>query len=311
MKRFFYFGCSFTHFGWPTWGDMIAIDLMNHHGFHEAYNYGRGGACNTFILNQLNDCIDKHNITDDDMVAVSWTTVHRQSWLGVDLNTVDHMNDGLIHWHTSGEYQQNYLIDSLPIKEKQLYAWGVYSTLQARSMFHKLVKPNYEMRLTHRPFRDDDEQLGNKVKFDKAVGGYKFADYYYDFESVQRERFQEFADLPRWKCELKNTDRDDRAKRIPENYNYHPDWLVSEYVPGHPDPTMHFEMAKQFHDFHPDTAKLVEHFHESLVNDWKKVAKKNPTNAKEFRQIYNKLEDKFWWPEKSIEYGLQCGSPQH
>ena len=312
MKRFFYFGCSFTNFGWPTWGDLIAIDLINHHGFDYAVNYGRGGACNTFILNQLNDCLDTNDITDEDIFAVSWSTMNRQSWLGVDLNP-NVPTTGKIHWHTAGEYIQNNVIQSTGIKEKNFWPLGVHSTLQAYTMFHKLVKPTYEMRLSHRPFVVDDSQLNRQVSYDFAMGDFEMSDHptYIQVENLMRDRFKKFVNLPKWLNESKDVTTPGPPKRIPENFNYHPEWLQCEFIPGHPDIYMHFNMASRFHDFHPDTVKLVDDFIYKHIQDFKKVNERNPKNHAEWRKYYSEMGDqRFFWPDEISNYGIKQGSPQ-
>jgi hypothetical protein len=46
-KRCFSFGCSYTNHCWVTWADFVGSN------FDIYINFGRGGASNTFIMNQV------------------------------------------------------------------------------------------------------------------------------------------------------------------------------------------------------------------------------------------------------------------
>lgn len=72
-KRFFAFGCSFTRYFWPSWSDIIALDL----DINEYFNYGRGGAGNHYIANTIMQAAIDQKITSEDLVIVCWTNVFR------------------------------------------------------------------------------------------------------------------------------------------------------------------------------------------------------------------------------------------
>ena len=71
MKRFFSFGCSFTHYIWPTWADILG----KQYDYYE--NWGRMGVGNFYILNSLVECHLKNQITRDDVIGIMWTNIHR------------------------------------------------------------------------------------------------------------------------------------------------------------------------------------------------------------------------------------------
>lgn len=71
-KRFFSFGCSFTHYLWPTWADIIGQEIP----YYE--NWGMGGAGNQFIFNSIIECNLRHQFTEDDLVIVMWTSCSRE-----------------------------------------------------------------------------------------------------------------------------------------------------------------------------------------------------------------------------------------
>lgn len=72
-KRFFAFGCSWTHFVWPTWARIIADDLAI-----PFENWGVTGAGNQVIQSRLVECDLRNNLTDSDLVIVEWTSWSRE-----------------------------------------------------------------------------------------------------------------------------------------------------------------------------------------------------------------------------------------
>lgn len=72
-KRFFSFGCSFTQHLWPTWSDIIALDL----GI-PFQNWGKTGAGNAAIQSRIVECDFENDFTSDDLVIVVWTGWNRE-----------------------------------------------------------------------------------------------------------------------------------------------------------------------------------------------------------------------------------------
>lgn len=66
------FGCSFTHYVWPTWADILG-------NYADDYkNYGRSGVGNYYIFYNLMHFIVNHKHTENDLIAVSWTNFCRE-----------------------------------------------------------------------------------------------------------------------------------------------------------------------------------------------------------------------------------------
>lgn len=72
-KRLFTFGCSFTHYFWSTWPEIIAYDLEI-----PLYNYGQSGAGNQYISNMVSQADSTYKFNEDDLVIISWTNVARE-----------------------------------------------------------------------------------------------------------------------------------------------------------------------------------------------------------------------------------------
>lgn len=91
MSRLFTFGCSFTKYKWDTWADILGNQ------FDSYKNYGKGGAGNLYILNQLTQSYLRDNINANDTVAIMWSTTYRE----------DRFVKGT--WNTPGNvYNSNY-----------------------------------------------------------------------------------------------------------------------------------------------------------------------------------------------------------
>jgi hypothetical protein len=100
-KRFFAFGCSFTQYIWPTWADIIAQEIP------KSYNYGLGGSSNVLMYLSLIEAHQKHRITSDDLVIITWTNCARED---------RYLNRG---WHTPGNI---YTTDFYSAEYLQKYA---------------------------------------------------------------------------------------------------------------------------------------------------------------------------------------------
>ncbi len=73
-KRFFVFGCSFTHYKWPTWANILATEMPH----AEFYNFGKSGGGNQYISNRLVEVNKRYKFNKDDLVIVMWTTFCRE-----------------------------------------------------------------------------------------------------------------------------------------------------------------------------------------------------------------------------------------
>ena len=74
-NRCFAFGCSFTGHITGTWADYLGAN------FNEYYNFGRGGACNTYILNKFIEADTLYNFNSkDDYIVIMFTSFSRFSF---------------------------------------------------------------------------------------------------------------------------------------------------------------------------------------------------------------------------------------
>jgi len=98
-KRLFTFGCSFTHYRWASWANILAYELNC-----DFYNFGKSGAGNSYIANQITQANNHFKFSNEDLVVVCWTNVSREDrW---------HPNNGWItpgNIYTQGEYDKKFV----------------------------------------------------------------------------------------------------------------------------------------------------------------------------------------------------------
>lgn len=73
FKRFFAFGCSFTNWSWPTWADIISLDLDL-----PCDNWGMGGLGNVGIASRMIESDINNQFNDDDLIIILWSTWTRE-----------------------------------------------------------------------------------------------------------------------------------------------------------------------------------------------------------------------------------------
>ena len=98
MSRLFTFGCSFTHWPWPTWADIIAYDLSIPH-----QNWGLAGLGNVGIHSRLIECDLRNTFTKDDIILIVWS-----SWTREDRYDVAKSCFTDLGWSVTGDVLHSY-----------------------------------------------------------------------------------------------------------------------------------------------------------------------------------------------------------
>ena len=88
MRRLFTFGCSFTHYLWPCWPEIIQKQLENQ---TEVYNYGMAGIGNVGISYRILEANMMHKFTPEDKIIIMWTSWNREDRL-MGCNYLQHGN---------------------------------------------------------------------------------------------------------------------------------------------------------------------------------------------------------------------------
>ena len=78
MHRFFTVGCSFTHYRWPCWPEIIQKQLE---GKIKVYNYGMSGIGNVGISYRILEADMMHKFTPEDKIIIMWTSWNREDRL--------------------------------------------------------------------------------------------------------------------------------------------------------------------------------------------------------------------------------------
>ncbi len=78
VNRIFAFGCSFTHYIYPTWADLIAMQYPD----KLYYNFGKAGMGNLAISCRIIEASKRYQFNDNDLIMVMWSTFSRDDrWL--------------------------------------------------------------------------------------------------------------------------------------------------------------------------------------------------------------------------------------
>jgi hypothetical protein len=72
-QRLFTFGCSFTDYKWATWANILAFEFNC-----QFFNFGKSGAGNAFISNQITQANRYYNFNENDIVIACWTNISRE-----------------------------------------------------------------------------------------------------------------------------------------------------------------------------------------------------------------------------------------
>ena len=92
-KRVFAFGCSFTEYSYPTWADIIAIEMPD----AEIYNLAKRAGGNMLIAARIAEANLRFDFCDTDLVMVMYTMSFRED---------RHLNGS---WKSVGNiYEQSY-----------------------------------------------------------------------------------------------------------------------------------------------------------------------------------------------------------
>lgn len=216
MSRLFAFGCSYTRYSYATWADLIGVN------YDEFYNFGRGGASNTYIMNRFIEANDKFTFNDDDTVIIMLTGIGRFSYY-----------NRTKRWTTNGDlFEYHHNTKDPVVKEfvTNMYSedWGIYSAwIAAKAMKSILTSKNIKhkilMGIDNRNYQRTD---GCKWREEDIITQVNKTNEIYDLLDVKET-------LDEWLAR-QNFHRDD--------YIF---WQSNKQRDGHPTPRMHSLFAKE------------------------------------------------------------------
>jgi hypothetical protein len=174
ISRFFAFGCSYTNWPHPTWADFIGIN------FQEYYNYGKGGACNTYIANSFIEANDEYKFNNEtDTIFIAMSGFGRFSYMAnIEKNELDAR---IYAWETHGDtlFTNN---EGHPEISKLIgnkifnYSWAAYNSwisfitmktiLVEKKINHKIIMSiNNKHYLTDFDLLDISDDMVKKIKY--------------------------------------------------------------------------------------------------------------------------------------------------
>jgi len=283
MKRFIYSGCSFTQYGYPTWGDIIAYDMISQGEVEGAYNLGKGGACNTYIHSQLLLADRAIKFTEDDILGVAWTTPWRHSVIGnFNPHCQEFTNEWV--WHAYGNVSHNpywkHIDNHLEMINTDINL--IHKTIMAYTSVNKMYNLKYQARLPSNESRGlrkimsaTEEAYFHKLKT-TGVSETTLIAY---LESEYRE----FVKLP-------SLDYDNKELDI----------KFIKAFSSHPDMRNHLKFAQGLRELHPDTVKevnrLATRLDTLLKNIFKEIESEHGTEWNDMmKNLVSQYLDQGWW----------------
>lgn len=237
-NRCFTFGCSFTGHITGTWADYLGAN------FNEYYNFGRGGACNTYILNKFIEADTLYNFNSkDDYIVVMFTSFSRFSFYSK------------YGWNCSGSVFNNpahfkEFVNNMWTEDQGIYnSWIAINTIKKiltlKGIKHKLL-------------------LGVNAIFNNG----NFDDTLYNRLSTKMEKeFENLLDDSESMMTWQN-----KLYHYPTDFNYYED---EGYADSHPTQLIHYTyMKEKFPEFDtPISRKRFEYAESiSIKNNMKQQA---------------------------------------
>jgi hypothetical protein len=255
-SRCFTFGCSFTGHVTGTWADYLGAN------FNEYYNFGRGGACNTYILNKFIEVDTRYDFNSkDDYIVVMFTSFSRFSFYNK------------YGWNCSGSVFNNpahfkEFVNNMWTEDQGIYnSWIAINTIKRiltlKEIKHKLL-------------------LGVDAIYNNGT----FDDTLYNPLSTKLEK--EFENLLDEKESMMTWQH--RKFSYPKDYYYYED---EGYADSHPTQLMHYTyMKEKFPEFDTPVSRQRYEYAESISikNNMKQQAEAFTTKfGRKYNKVYNSL----------------------
>lgn len=223
-KRLFTFGCSFTEYEWASWANILGFELNKKYNT-KFYNFGRGGAGNSYISNLISQVDQCYKFNNEDLVIVCWTSITREDRWKHD------------RWHCDGNIYSEYT---------ELFDDKVTDLLADNT--HFLMRDLANIKFV-------DSLLQNKTQYHflsmKRIDDGGLFDTYYErliknYSSILQKIYPSYYKI------LWNNDSS-------QKYKINSKLLHKHYTDGHPSPIEHFYYLTKIFDykFSDDTKSIV------------------------------------------------------
>lgn len=153
MGRLYTFGCSFTHYVWPTWADFVGTQ------FDHYENWGMAGAGNFYITSKVVECNQMNKLTKDDTVLIMLSSFTRHDYISRasdfvvcgNIYSQTYYDDNFIEKYWSEEYgfymtwfgvnAVKNLLDNIGCNYKIMCGFDLYRKETHRELYEDLTKP--------------------------------------------------------------------------------------------------------------------------------------------------------------------------
>ena len=244
-KRLFTFGCSFTHYRWASWANILAYELGC-----EFYNFGKSGAGNYFIANQVTQANNLFNFNKEDLVVVCWTNVSREDrWM---------TNEGWVtpgNIYSQGEYNSNFVkkyANDIHFALRDFSIIDLTTQYLQNTNFHFLSMCDIKTQINQwedaNPHNNKHLTQISKI-YEKSLS--KIAPSFYE---------------TLWQNNIDN------------KWNKDWDTIHKNFSDGHPTPIEHLEYLEKTFDY--DFSLKTKNAVESLHTDWVNFIKESYRNSK-------------------------------
>jgi len=207
-NRCFTFGCSFTGHITGTWADYLGAN------FNEHYNFGRGGACNTYILNKFIEADTLYNFNaKDDYIVIMFTSFSRFSFYNKN------------GWNCSGSVFHNRTHRKEFVNEMWTEDQGIYNSWIAINTIKKILTLK---GIKHKLLLGTNA-IHNNNEFDDTL--------YNRLSPKLEKEFESLLDEPESMMSWQH-----RHFKYPQDFYYYED---EGYTDSHPTQLMHYTYMKE------------------------------------------------------------------
>jgi len=243
-NRIFMSGCSFTHYRWPTWADIIAKEV----GEEKCFNYGISGAGNLYITHSIIECDLIHKFTSNDLVMVMFTNFHRE----------DRYIQSKGGWALSGNIYTQDVFD-----DNYLNYWDDDFAYMRDLMFIRLLRNYLQNKGIDYHFMSM-VSIGDDMHGDDNTSNYqkKLLEYYKDDIAVVKPSIHQLIFDGDWKSR--------KPRSITPSPNaIHPIYGVGWYEDNHAHPLEHLEYLQKLWPetkFQQSTLDYADYWHQRVLD---------------------------------------------
>lgn len=258
-KRLFVFGCSFTHYYYPTWATIMSKNIPR----AEYHNLGMSGAGNAFISSRIIEANKIYKFCDTDLLMVMWSTYCRED---------RYMPDG--YWKTPGNiYSQGDYDHTTDLYFKQYgqpltYLVRDLATIETTTAYVNQLPCDSVLMLSvpldHQILSDSESRSSTSITDDnypERDNFFYYRDLYSDLEKSYNKSLLELQ----------------MNGVFTNSCEYKVDWSKELHSDYHPSPENYFEYlqkigldlndaAKEYASESTEKLKLIKH-----QNDFEKI----------------------------------------